>query len=109
MALRARHGDMQSDQREAAQVVIKCHIGTPTFRLMALLAIRTQLACVHILCAMALVTRRAQFLFANDRRMTGMAVDLDVLACQHKFGIAIVIEFVRLPSARIVALAAFVA
>ncbi len=76
---------------------------------MALLAVRTQLARVHILRAMTLVARRAQLLLANDRGMTGMTVDLDVFPKKRELGIAIVIELVGFPSACIVAFAAFVA
>jgi hypothetical protein len=106
MGLRARHGDVQAHQREAAEVMIERNVHAPTLWLVALLATCAKFSAVDVLCTMTLVASRADFLLTDDRGMTGMAVDLDVLAGQRKLGIAIVIEFIGLPGARIVALAA---
>ncbi len=73
---------------------------------MTLLAIGAEFSCMHVLCAMTLVASGAEFLFADHCRMAGVAVDFDVFADQNKFGIAVVIEFIRFPCACIVALTA---
>ena len=106
VTLRARHGNVKTDEWKTAQVVIERDIDSPPFRLVALFAILAELARMNVLRAMAAVACRAELLLADESRMTGMAIYFDVFAGERKFCIAVVIELLRLPSMRIVAFAA---
>jgi len=61
---------------------------------------------VHVLCTVAALTRRAQFLLADNSRVAGMTIDFAVLSDQRKLGISVVIELLRFPSTSVVTLAA---
>lgn len=109
MTLLASHGDVQAHQREARQVVIECDGGLPTFGGMALLALRTQLACVDVAGTMATGAVGRQFLFRNDRGMTGVAGNLLMPSRQVPVPVAGVLEGWRLPFIVAVALIALCA
>ena len=55
VALRARDNDVQSDERKSAQVMIKCNVGAPAVRLMALFAVSPKFSGVNVLSAMTVV------------------------------------------------------
>ena len=61
VALLARHGDVQPDQREIGQVVIEAHAAQPSFRRVAAGAIGAELAGVHIARAVAADAVRGSF------------------------------------------------
>lgn len=52
VALRTRHGHVQSHERKAAQVVVERHVFPPAFGRMALLAMHAEFAAVNVLGAM---------------------------------------------------------
>lgn len=108
VTLGAGNGNMQADQWEIDEIVIECDVGTPTARLVATLAIAAELADVHVLSAMTRVACRAELLFCDRGRMTGVAVHVEVFADKCEFRIATVVEFLRLPSVRTMAAAAVV-
>ncbi len=76
---------------------------------MATFAVDPKIAHVHILGAVAGVASGSEFLLCDDGRVTGMTIYFGMLTEQGKFGIAVVIEFLRLPRDRTVALAALIA
>lgn len=55
MALHARYGDVEPDQREGSQIVIELDVLTPPVGVMALRAIRSQLSGVHVARAVAAI------------------------------------------------------
>ena len=109
MTLLAGHGDVQAHQRKAGQVVIECDGGLPALGGVALLALRTQLACVNVAGAMATGAVGRQLLLRDDRRMTGVAGDLLMPARQIPVPVAGVVECRRLPLLVAVALLALCA
>lgn len=86
--------------------MIEGDVYAPAFGLMTLLAIDAEFSAVYVSRAMTAVASDAQLLFADDGAVASMAIRFVVFAEQRKLGIAIVIELTRLPSARIVTLAA---
>jgi hypothetical protein len=92
MTLLARHCDVQAHQRETGQIVIERDGGFPTFGGMALLALSPQLACMDVAGTMATGAIGRQFLFRNDRGMTGVAGDLLMPSRQIPMPVAGVIE-----------------
>src|SRR5205807_4415882 len=82
VTLLARHGDMQAHERELRQVVVEAHCGAPALGCMTLSALRAELAQVHVAGAMAAHTVFRQRLVRHDRGVTGMTVDLLMVADQ---------------------------
>lgn len=58
MTLFARHRDMQTQQREVGEIVIEANVAAPTVGHMALIALRTELTYMNVLCAMTAAATR---------------------------------------------------
>lgn len=105
MTLHTRHGHMQPDERIVGKVVIEAHLLAPALRHMTLSTLCTQLAGMGVLCTMTAHAAGAQFLGADVRGMTGIAIKPVVPRRQGKFAVADMIEICRLPGAAVMTLA----
>jgi hypothetical protein len=97
VALLAGHRDVQSQQREARQVMIKADVGAPPCGTMALLALSAEFPRVHVACSMTARAVRCQLLSGYRRSVTGVTLDLLVLSGERPMRIACVIERDGLP------------
>ena len=97
MTFFARHSGMESDQRKAREIVIKCHFPTPARFIMAALAERTKLAFVRII---RLVTRdacRREFVLIEITLVAAFALCARMSPIERKYGGLCVIEVDRCP------------
>lgn len=85
MALLAGHADMQADERELRQVVIKADVVVPTAFLVAGLALVPHRTGVCVVGGVATVAVPGHLLLLQDSRMAGVAVELLVGAAQPEF------------------------
>src|SRR5690348_14307851 len=76
VALLARHGDMEPHERKVGEVVIECHVGTPTGSGVALSAIDSQFSSVYIVRAMTGEATGVERLIGNYSGVAGVAIDL---------------------------------
>lgn len=106
MALCATDQPMHAKQREAAQIVIKCEIGSPSGLSVAGFATTGELRRVRIGGPVATRAVSRQLLGCDRRRMAGLTVDFGVHADECKLGALCMIVGDRLPPAVAVAVIA---
>lgn len=92
MALFAGHRDVQTDEGKAREVVVESRVCAPPRRRVALSAIDSELAGVHVPRAVAADAVRAQLLGGDHRRVTCVTGHLLVPAFERPMGVASVIE-----------------
>ena len=80
VAFLARHSGMQTNQREARDVMLELDTLAPALFVMALLAVFALFAFVHIIDGMAGITVGFQFGKVNMCLMAGSAIRLHVFA-----------------------------
>lgn len=88
---------MQSEERKVRQIVVELDLAAPAFGRMTLLAARTQLRAVHVTRAVATHAIVRKLLPCYLGRVTGMAVELFVLAHERPVSIAAVLKIGGLP------------
>src|SRR5262249_34888705 len=96
VALAAGDGDVQSEEREAAHVVIESHV-LPVGLRMALLALLAEAAAVGLIGPVAARTVGRELLRLGDARMAGVAIELGVSAFEREVEPGGVIEARNLP------------
>lgn len=95
MARTACRTRVQSDERKPGQIVVKPYAEPPGFLFVAVCAVRSELACVRIVCFVAATTIR-RCIGCVGLRVAGGTGDFAVRANQRKRGFA-VIEIVVQP------------
>ena len=105
VALAAGDGDVQSEEREAAHVVIESHV-LPIGLCVALLALLAEAAAVRLIGAMATRAVDTELLHLCDARMAGVAIELRVGSFKRKVESGGVIEARYLPQVVSVAVGA---
>ena len=105
VALAAGDDDVQSEEREAAHVVIESHV-LPIGLCVALLALLAEAAAVRLIGAMATRAVGAELLHLCDARMAGVAIELRVGSFKRKVESGGVIEARDLPQVVSVAVGA---
>ena len=97
VALLARYGHMQPDEREAREVVVEADVRAPTLRGVALVAAGAEGAEVHIARAVTGDAFGAELLGRDRRGVADVTADLGVLADERPLRVAGVIEGRGLP------------
>src|SRR5512145_2301960 len=97
VALLARHGNVQADQRKVAQVVIESDVGAPALERVTLRAVGAELAGMNVARSMARVAFAGELLRGCRCRMTRVTGNFRMAALERVFGIPRVIEGRRGP------------
>jgi len=97
VTLLAWHSYMQADEREAREVMIEVGFRAPSRWGVALRAVGSEFAGMHVRCTVAAGAARFELLGGDDRRVTRVTVDFLVPPFERPFAIARVIEGSRQP------------
>jgi len=106
VASEAGNGHVQADQRKVREVVIEGDVGAPLLHAVALRAVGSESARVHVAGAVTCDAVRAELLLRNHGRVARVAVELRMPTHQLEMSVPGMVEAGRLPGIGSVALVA---